>query len=338
MSTTRSGYLQFTSGAPSSPPSFIVITGQEHLLAEDVLKRLLDAALPDEGLRTLNLDTLDALEVEDFAVLAEKTATLPFLAERRVVVVRNAIELRSDDRIELREALPKVDEHAVLIIDDSGEAKPQRGKAPRDKVNSSDFASGQQSALIVDCTLNESERECYIEDYAKTLGIQVDVGARRYLAAFDSVYEIRNALERLALISERVTRAAAEEYVKPPGDPKLWDLGNAVGRSDAEAALLLAREIVDRPGDETGPLIWLAGDAQIVWELAQGATPNGWAAATGQSPFRAIKLWDFAKRRSGQLARDNVRLTMKALEDSLTGKRLPEQALDEVIIRLCSQK
>ncbi|HLW37196.1 MAG TPA: hypothetical protein VKR99_02080, partial [Candidatus Eremiobacteraceae bacterium] len=151
-------------------------------------------------------------------------------------------------------------------------------------------------------------------------------------------YEIRNALERLALIGKRVTRAAAEEYVRPPGDPKLWDLGNAVGRSAMDSALLLAREIVDRPGDETGPLIWLAGDAQIVWELAHGATPNSWAAATGQSPFRAIKLWDFAKRRSPQLARDNVRLTMKALEDSLTGKRVPEQALDEVIIRLCSQK
>lgn len=84
--------------------------------------------------------------------------------------------------------------------------------------------------------------------------------------------------------------------------------------------------------------IWLAGDAQIVWELANGATPNAWAAATGQSPFRAMKLMDSARRRTPMSARDNVRLTMKALEDSLTGKRVPDQALDEVIIRLCSQK
>jgi hypothetical protein len=51
-----------------------------------------------------------------------------------------------------------------------------------------------------------------------------------------------------------------------------------------------------------------------------------------------MKLWDFARQRSPQQARDNVRLTMKALEDSLTGKRVPDQALDEVIIRLCTQR
>lgn len=335
MSISRAGYLSFINAAATVPPGVVIITGREHLLAEQVLKRLLDAALPEESMRPLNLDTLDALEVESFAVLGEKTATLPFLAERRVVVLRNVVDLRNDDRIELRDALPEVDEHAILIIDDTGEPKPQRGKAPKDKVNSADFAAGQPQALIIDTSLSESDRERYIDEYAKTLGIAVDVGARRYLAAFDSVYEIRNALERLALIGKRVSRAAAEEYVKPPGDPKLWDLGNAVGRGAVQDALLVAREIA---GEETGPLIWLAGDAQIVWELAHGATPNLWASATGQSPFRAIKLWDFAKRRSPHQARDNVRLTMKALEDSLTGKRVPEQALDEVIIRLCSQK
>lgn len=334
--TARAGYRQFVASPPAPFPNLIVISGREHILADEVLKLIVSTALPDESLRLLNVDVIDALEVDDFSALEEKLAALPFLADQRVVTVRNAIELRNDDRIELRDAIPKQSE-SILIIDDSGEPKPQRGKAPKDKVDSVDFAAGAANALLVSCTLDEPERQRYIEDYAKAIEISVDAGARRYLAAFDSVYEIRNALDRLALTGKKITKAAAEEYVKPPGDPKLWDLGNAVGRGDLHNALRLAHEIVPKPEDATGPLIWLAGDAQIAWELATGADPRSWAEATGQSPFRAMKLWDLARRRSPQQARDNVRLTMKALEDSLTGKRVPDQALDEVIIRLCTQ-
>jgi DNA polymerase III delta subunit len=335
---TRAGYRQFMTSREPKVPSLVVIAGKEHMLADEVLKRIVETELPDESLRPLNVDTMDALETTDFSVLAEKLDALPFLAQRRVVTVRNAIELRNDDRIELRDSIPELGEQALLIIDDSGEPKPQRGKAPKDKINSEDFAAGQPGALLVNCTLSEAERERYIEEYAKSLDVSVDAGARTYLAAFESVYEIRNALDRLALMGKKISRSAAEEYVKPPGDPKLWDLGNAVARMQLEAALVLLQEMVARPEDATGPLIWLAGDAQIAWELTNGANPQSWAAATGQSPFRAMKLFDFARRRTPKLARDNVRLTMKALEDSLTGKRVPDQALEEVIIRLCTQK
>jgi DNA polymerase III delta subunit len=334
----RISYLQFTSAPPRALPGLVVIAGKEHLLADEVLRRIVETVLPDESLRPLNVDALDAATTDDYSSLAEKLSALPFLAERRVVIIRSTNELRNDDRIALRDAIPVIPEQSLLIIDDSGEPKPQRGKAPKDKVYAEGFAGAHPDALLIDTTLDERDREQYIETYAQAIGISVDAGARRYLAAFDSVYEIRNALDRLALVAKKITKAAAEEYVKPPGDPKLWDLGNAVGRGDLNAALRLAREIVTKPEDAPGPLIWLAGDAQIAWELANGATPNTWAAASGQSPFRAMKLWDVARKHTAQQARDNVKLTMKALEDSLTGKRVPDQALEEVIIRLCASK
>jgi DNA polymerase III delta subunit len=331
------GYLQFASAPPAEYPNLVVIAGREHLLADEVLRRVVQTLLPDESLRPLNLDTIDATATEDWSALAAKLGALPFLAERRIVAVRGTIELRNDDRVALRDAIPEIFDQSLLIIDDSGEPRPQRGKAPKDRVDAAGFAVGRR-ALLVNTTLDAAQREQYIEKYARDIGVSVDAGARRYLGAFESVFEIRNALDRLALVATKITKSAAEEYVKPPGDPKLWDLGNAVGRGDLEAALRLAREIVAKPEDAPGHLIWLAGDAQIAWELASGATPNTWAAATGQSPFRAMKLWDFARKRTPGQARDNVRLTMKALEDSLTGKRLPDQALEEVIIRLCGQK
>jgi len=331
------GYLPYIT-APPAPPPLVIIAGKEHLLADEILRSIVESALPDESLRPLNVDTIDAAVTTDFDDLPEKLHALPFLAERRVVTIRGAAEMRNDDRIALRDAIGAIPEQSLLVIDDSGEPRAQRGKAPKDKVDSAGFASGQVSALLIDTSLAPADRERYIDRYAGSIGISVDAGARRYLGGFDSVDEIRNALDRLALMGKKITKAAAEEYVKPPGDPKLWDLGNAVARGDLDAAIRLAHEIVARPDDSPGPLIWLAGDAQIAWELTNGSDPNSWAAATGQSAFRAIKLWDFARKRSLQQARDNVRLTMRVLEDSLTGKRAGDQALDELIIRLCTQK
>lgn len=331
------GYLTYVTAPPARAP-LVIIAGKEHVLADEVLRSIVESALPDESLRPLNVDTIDAAVTTDFDDLPEKLHALPFLAERRVVTIRGAAEMRNDDRIGLRDAIGAIPEQSLLVIDDSGEPRSQRGKAPKDKVDSAGFATGHESALLIDTSLSPADRERYIDRYAVSIGIAVDAGARRYLGGFDSVDEIRNALDRLALMGKKITRAAAEEYVKPPGDSKLWDLGNAVARGDVDAAIRVAHEIVARPEDSPGPLIWLAGDAQIAWELTNGADPNSWAAATGQSAFRAIKLWDFARKRSLQQARDNVRLTMRVLEDSLTGKRAGDQALDELIIRLCTQK
>ncbi len=338
MALARAGYHEFLDRDLGRLPGIVVISGREHALADDVVRRILAATFPDEQSKALNLDVVDATQLDDFAVINEKLATFPFLTDRRALVLRQTIELRNDDRADLQAAVARVDGEALLLIDDSGEPRAQRGKAPKDKVESWDFTAERVQTLVVDCTLDQAGRERYIETRAKELGIQVDAGARRYLAAFESVDEIKNALDRLALTGKRISKAAAEEYVRPPGDPKLWDLGNAVGTANLQAALRLLREVAPRAEDATGPLIWLAGDAQIAWELSNGATPQSWSYATGQSAFRAMKLWDLARRRSPQQARDNVRLTMRALEDSLTGKRLPDQALEEVIIRLCTQK
>ncbi len=333
----RIGYLAFTESAVLEPPPLVVISGKESGLAAEARQKLVEQVLPDESLRPLNLDVVSAPALDGFASLGEKLATLPFLAARRMVILRDVIELRNEDRIALRDAIPKDVEHAVLVIDDAGIPKPQRGRAPKDKVTSLGFTEGHPHAWVIDTDLDERQREAYVERLAKRCGVAVEAAARHYLAALESADEIRNAVERLSLVTKKITKDHVEDYVQPPGDPKLWDLGNAVARGDVGTALRLARDMTRRSEEAIGPLIWLAGDAQIAWELSHGASPQAWAAATGQSPFRAFKLIDVARRRSPARAREAVRLTMRALEDAITGKRLPDQALEEVIVRLAGR-
>jgi len=53
---SKAGILDFLTSPPDSPPPLIVIYGKEHLLADRAISAILQAAVPDETLRDLNID------------------------------------------------------------------------------------------------------------------------------------------------------------------------------------------------------------------------------------------------------------------------------------------
>jgi DNA polymerase III delta subunit len=334
--SARIGYLDFVAEPPANVPSLVVVAGKEHLLADEVIQRVIAIAVPDESLRALNVDAIDARATTDFGPIAEKTATLPFLAARRAVVVRGTIDLKKEEREAIVEAAASVPDSAVLVIDHAGKPARPQGRKPMDEAAA--FAKALPGSLLVDCTLNAAGCVKYIEMCAGELGVQVDPGAVTALASIESATEIRNVLDRLALSLKRIRLDDVREYARSSSDVKYWDLGGAVNAGDTARALKLAREIVSAPGDAMGPLIWLAADAQIVWELRSGSRADAYAAATGQNFWRIKNMLGACRDLSPKELKERVDVTMMALHRSLTGRRQADQALEEVIVRLTSKK
>jgi DNA polymerase III delta subunit len=332
----RVGYLDFIASTLAKIPALVVIAGKEHMLADDVVRRLIEAAVPDESLRQLNVDAVDARVTDDFSPIAEKSAALPFLAERRAIVVRGTIDLKKDEREKIIEAAAGTPDSALLIIDHSGKPARPQGRKPMDEA--AVFAAAVKGALLIDCTLNAAACAKYIELRAAELSIKVDAGAVTALASMEDATEIKNVLDRLSLSLKRIRLEDVREYALPSSDVKFWDLGGAVNDGDTERALKLAREIVSGPADAIGPLIWLAADAQIVWELRNGARANDYAAATGQNFWRIKNMLGAGRNLSPKELKERVDVTMAALERSLTGRRQADQALEEVIVRLTGKK
>lgn len=332
------GYLEFAAAPPADVPSVVVVAGTQRVLADEVIATLTQAVLPDESLRALNLDVVDAAAASptELRAIPEKTAAMPFLAQRRMVVVRGTIDLKKDEREEIAAAAQSVPEHAVLVIDHAGVPDRPQGRRPKEEADV--FAAAQRGALLVDCTLDVTDCERYIDRYAARLKVAVDPAARAALAASGDAGEIKNALDRLSLNLKRIRFEDVQEYSLPSADAKLWTLGEAVNAGQTERALRLMGEIVDKPEEAIGPLIWLAGDAQAIWELANGATPQAYAQALGQSPWRFWKLADAARSLPRERAAERVQITMQALERAITGQREKDQALEEVIIRLCAME
>jgi DNA polymerase III delta subunit len=300
------------------------------LLADGAITAIVKAAVPDETLRDLNVDSLDASSLENAGSIIGRVSALPFLAQRRVVIVRGSIDLKKDDRDEIVIACEDVPEHAVLVVDHSGRPARPQGRKPKDEAAA--FAAGTKGSTLLDCTLSASEAARFVDECATAAGVKVDADAREMLAATEDASEIKNALDRLALTTKRVKVADVRDYQVSPQEAKLWDLADAVHDRRVDRALALAREFFDSP---VGPLQWLAGDAQVIWELSAGARPDEYARSTGQNAWRIGKLTGAARRITPAAARRNVDITMKALEKCITGKREPVQTLEEVIVRLC---
>ena len=330
------GYLQFAAAPPSDPPSLVVVAGKEPMLADDVIATLVAAAVPDESMRALNVDLVDARTTSDFSAIAEKTSAMPFLAGRRAVIVRGTIDLKKEQREEIIDAAAHVPEHALLVIDHSGKPARPQGRKPADEAAA--FAKAAPGSLLVDVSLNAAGCEQYIAARAAEVGVNIDAAATSALASLENVTEIRNALDVLSLLKKQIREEDVREYALPGGDVKFWDLAGAINEGKTALALKLAKELISDPGDAVGPLVYLAGEQQIIWELRNGARGTEYAAATGQNAWRVNKLLGVGRDLSKKELKERVDVSMAALERSLTGRRMPDQALEELIVRITPKR
>jgi DNA polymerase III delta subunit len=328
------GYYAFVDKSPDPLPPLVVIAGKEHLLAADVLRLILERAVPDESMRALNVDTIDGNDDTAVGEIASKARALPFLAERRIVVVRGTIDLKVDDRRALAAACTELPEHAVIIIDHSGTPQRSQGRKPAEEA--SEFASATAGGIVVDCTLDARSCDRLIGELAATAGVQISADARAMLASTESAAEIRSVIERLALTAEgkRITLEAVKNAVQSADDVKLWDFTAAVHAGDVDRSLRLLRDVLVKPDDVVGPLFALAADTIAMWELKH-APAREYAEASGQNAWRLGKLQDAARSLSPENAGKAVTLTTRALDHLFNGRREGGALLDEVVVRLC---
>ncbi len=108
--------------ASKTSPPIIVIYGDEQHQKETTLHQILDQLLPPEVDRALALSNFDGEEKEEHggptvSRVLEDLRTLPFLADRRVVVVRSADGFISAHRDQLEKYLESPAATGVLVLE-----------------------------------------------------------------------------------------------------------------------------------------------------------------------------------------------------------------------------
>jgi DNA polymerase-3 subunit delta len=217
-------------------------------------------------------------------VVAE-AQTMPFLTERRVVVVRNADRYLTGDSGEaLLPYLASPNSTTVLIL--LMNAIDKRTKF---------YKACEKSAEFIECpALSAKEATHWLKGEAKRLGRKIDGGAADALIGRAGAHlsDVSNALtlvinfvgDERAPITEEAVRAACSDVA----EEEIWALTDAIAASETGKALHALRKLLDlgkHPDEIIGTINWLLKTA---YRVEQGDS--------GVHRFVAEKVRPLAKR------------------------------------------
>lgn len=300
----------------------VIIEGEDAILAQRALDAVLDRLLP-EDMRALNCDVLDGPESDGIGRAAgDAVNAMPFLAERRVVVVRNCQRMRVQPRRDLWAVAENVPAGNTLVLEDL---------LPLKRTRPEPFGQlAGRKALRIDTTPNADVRERFVRETLDRLGAKAQP---RVIAALSDgsadLGSIQNDLEKLALGGGTITMADLERESLSVEDPKAWQYAAAVVEGRSGEALAIAFDLfASDPRGAGVPLASaLAGEFALLWELAR---PGG-----GELParhrWRERALRPIARRIGERRVRQGYEIAVKGFEAVVTGRIDDPRAMIELM-------
>ncbi|GAC1591568.1 MAG: hypothetical protein NVS3B28_19540 [Candidatus Velthaea sp.] len=303
-------YYDFIEKAPKLD-GLIVIEGTDVILAQRALDAIIERALP-EDMRALNLDVIAGPETDHVGrAVGDAAGAMPFLAERRVVVVRNCHQLRAQPRRDVWAAAEALPAGNTLVLEDLF--------APNKKTKPEPFgAMAGRKALRIDTTVNADVRARFVHETLARLDATAEPRVVSELSASDGdLGSIQNDLEKLALGGKKITYAALETESLTIEDPKAWQYAAALVEGRPAEALAIAFELfANDPRGAGVPLASaIAAELGLIWELAR---PGGTLPARAR--WRERELRTVAKKLGERRARVGFERAVRGFEAVVTGR------------------
>ena len=286
----------------------VVIEGTQRVLAEQALETILDRLLPPE-IRELNLQWFGPEDMADAARVREAAQAMPFLAERRVVVVADAQALKTQPRRDLAGVAQDVPDGNTLVIVDLVSPRSERPQALSALLG--------RAAVRVDTTATPDVRMRFVEETLARLGAKAEGRVVDELARSDAdLAAIRNDLEKLALNGKRITFADLEQESLSIEDPKTYKYAGALVEGRVAEALEIAHDFfAGEPRGAVPLLAALATECEYIWELAR---PGGTLPSRVRWRERALR--PIAQRVGERRARLAYERAVRGVEAVVTGR------------------
>jgi len=301
----------------------VIVEGEDAILAQRALDAVLDRLLP-EDMRGLNCDVIEGPETDAIGRAAgDAVNAMPFLAERRVVVVRNCQRMRVQPRRDLWAVAENVPAGNTLVLEDLF--------PPAKKTRPEPFGQlAGRKALRIDTTPNADVRERFVRETLARLGAKAQPRVIAALAEGDSdLGSIQNDLDKLALSGGTITVADLERESLSIEDPKAWHYAAAVVEGRADEALAIAFELfASDPRGAGVPLVSaLAKEFSLLWELAR---PGG-GALPARDRWRERVLRPIARRVGERRAKYGYEAAVRGFEAVVTGRIDDQRTMIELL-------
>ena len=214
--------------------------GAEDVLKEDAVRFILDNAL-DPSLRDFNFDQRSAGQLEPDAV-ADLCNTVPMMAERRVVLVRDveAWKRKTKAKAALLEYLKRPSPDTVVVLV-QGAAEPAEDK---------ELAKATVSVEFKPATAAEAEK--WLDRQVKALGITLGPGAGAHLlkCTGNELAALRLELAKLSALppGTEISAELVGDLVGVRRGETALDWRDAVMDGDAARAVTLLAPVLDQSG------------------------------------------------------------------------------------------
>lgn len=295
----------------------------------EIEKLALAGAMPE-----FNCDRFRGREARVDEVVAA-ARTLPMMAPRRLVVVKELEAWRSEEQERLAEYLEEPVATTCLVLV-AAEVDGRRRMAR---------AAAQTGAVVEFKLLYPAQLSALVRELAKSHGKSIEPEAIELLVELkgNSLQILNQELAKLSLYLDAEKRITREHVSEAVADTKLagiFEFTDAVGAHQVEAALRTFRRMMDAGEAPLAVLGMVARHFRLIWKIleleAQGRKPAEMAAALGLNRFVLEKTY-LPQSRNFRLE-DLGRLSalLADLDYALKSSRSDREALFErMLFELC---
>ena len=316
--------------------------GDDDYLKEEKVRALIDRAT-DAGTRDFNLEVRRASET-DGGALGLALDSLPMMAERRVVILRDVTTLKKDARTVLSKYLERPAPDTVLVLVAGTGTKP-------------DAALLDAATAVEFKPLGDSDLMKWVAHHASTLGVAIEPRAAELLcsATGNDLALLSGEIDKLRSYTngEAIGESAIEAIVGVRHGETLGDLLDLVAQRKSANAIALLERVLAQP-KTTGVSIVMALTTQtlaIGWLLAArdrglaqhrfeselfGLLKENPSSVAGRPWGEAVKAWVHAVKHWDDAAIDRAISLLLAADLALKDTRISseEQLLTSLLLSM----
>lgn len=316
--------------------------GEEQLLQQRAMKAMEQQLLP-EGLEDFNKDVLSGADVTPKQI-AEMAMNLPFMAERRLLVIQPPLPFLS---------IPKSDKNGQAslqyLIDYLEQPNPQCclifcGDGALAKTGTLNKKLQEKAVQVEFAPLKGKVLEKWIAEYVAAAGRKIDRQALEYLSSINSfdLQIMEQELQKLLLYREEepvITLQHVQEIVTRTVEASIFALSDSIGNKNGREALRILKDMFylgESPFKLIGFLVRHFRNLLLVKDYrSQGYDENQIKEKTKLHPFVIKKSVRQAEHFSiQQLTAAMERLLLIEVELKSTTSS-GEELLEQFVIELC---
>lgn len=308
----------------------VVITGDESLIALE-LGPVIDRLVGD-GDRSLMLEDFDCMDSTlEMGSLFDALATMPFLTERRVVLVRSVHSLDAERVAQFAPALTTRADDVDVVITATGRLVKALTEA---------FKTVGAETIGVSAGVNPRDRQEFVEAHLVEAGFKYSPDVARLLANWlgGDQGRLNGILQTLASTygeGAKLSRSDVEGFLGEQGSVAPWDLTDAIDAGDTTKALVNLHRFVMAGGAAPMAVLSLLGNryAQMMKLDGRGVrTAADAASILGMKEYPARKVLEQYQRLGGSGVAQAIELIATADVDMRGGKDWDSLWVVEVLV------